>query len=641
MCGIAGIVDIRDRRAVDSALLCRMNDSLEHRGPDGQDRYIEPGAGLAHRRLSIIDIAGGKQPMFNEDNSVCITFNGEIYNFAELRDELEAAGHVFRTRSDTEVIVHGWEEWGEDCVSRFNGMFAFAIWDRNRDCVFLARDRIGIKPLYYSFLPGGWLIFGSELKALLHHPSLRREIDACAVEEYFTFGYIPDPRTILKGVRQLSPGHTLRQRRGESQAEPRRYWDVRFVAGETGDAAAVEAELRERLRLSVQRRLISEVPLGAFLSGGVDSSAVVATMAGLSREPVNTCSIGFDTKGYDESRYARQVADLYATNHREKTVDTDDFGLAQRLADFYDEPFADSSAIPTYRVCELARRHVTVALSGDGGDENFAGYRRHRWHAWEERIRGSLPNSLRSLLFGTAGRIYPKLDWAPQPLRAKSTLEALGRDSLAAYLHTVSILGQNEREGLFAPGFRRELNGYNALEVFRRHAAGADIDDPLSMVQYLDFKTYLPGDILVKVDRASMAHSLEVRVPLLDHEFVEWAATLPSALKLHGREGKYIFKKALQPLLPNDILYRQKMGFAVPIVEWFRGPLREHVRSSLLSDTLADAQIFDRRQLQRLVDQHLSGRRNFAPSIWALLMFAQSCERLFGRRDVSAHADIA
>ncbi|MBT8144920.1 MAG: amidotransferase 1, exosortase A system-associated [Gammaproteobacteria bacterium] len=636
MCGIAGIIDVRTTRTVDAALLQAMNNTLDHRGPDAEGWHIVPGAGLAHRRLSIIDLEGGKQPLFNEDGTVAVTYNGEIYNFAELREELLAAGHQFRTRSDTEVIVHAWEQWGEQCVTRFNGMFAFAIWDQNRDTVFLARDRIGIKPLYYSFLPGGWLIFGSELKALLRHPQLQREIDQQAVADFFTFGYIPDPRTILRNVSQLSPGHTLKQRRGENPAQQRQYWDVVFSGDyEAQSAEALCEELRERLQACVQRRLIAEVPLGAFLSGGVDSSAVVATMAGLSPDPVNTCAIGFDVSGYDESRFASQVAQQYQTNHHHKVVDPDDFGLVHRLADFYDEPFADSSAMPTYRVCELARKHVTVALSGDGGDENFAGYRRHRWHAWEEKIRAPLPGRLRSLLFGTAGRIYPKLDWAPQPLRAKSTLEALGRDSLAAYLHSVSILGQRERDGLFASDFRRQLGGYDSIEVFRRHAAAGAVEDPLSMVQYLDFKTYLPGDILTKVDRASMAHSLEVRVPLLDHEFVEWVATLSSSLKLRGREGKYIFKKALEPMLPSDILYRPKMGFAVPIVEWFRGPLRDHVRESILGESLADAGIFDRQQLQWLVDQHLSGKRNFAPSIWALLMFAQSHERLFGNAEAT------
>lgn len=628
MCGISGMIDLRGRRPIDTGLLTRMNNSLEHRGPDGDGVHVEPGAALAHRRLAIIDLAGGHQPLYNEDRTVSVTYNGEIYNFAALREQLQGHGHRFATRSDTEVIVHAWEQWGERCVERFNGMFAFAIWDANKETVFLARDRIGIKPLYYAYLDDGWLLFGSELKALAMHPRLPRKVDPRAVEEYFTFGYIPDPRTFLEGVSQLSPGHTLTQRRGASRMATRKYWDVSFASQRVEESDELLAELRERLRASVERRLIAEVPLGAFLSGGVDSSAVVATMAGLSNDPVNTCSISFAARGYDESPYAAQIAQQYATRHHERRVDRDDFGLVAQLAAFYDEPFADSSAIPTYRVCELARQHVTVALSGDGGDENFAGYRRHRWHAWEERIRGHLPEWLRGPLFGTAGRLYPKLDWAPQPLRAKTTLQALGRNGLEAYLDSVSILGEQERSGLFSAEFRAELAGYEGIEVFRRHAANSDAEDGLSLVQYLDFKTYLPGDILCKVDRASMANSLEVRVPLLDHTLVEWIARLPSALKLRGREGKYIFKKALEPMLPDSILYRPKMGFAVPIVEWFRGPLRDHVRDVLLGESMADAGIFDRNQVEQLVEQHISGRRNFAPSIWALLMFAHSHARL-------------
>lgn len=630
MCGITGMIDLRGRRPVDRGLLSRMNDSLTHRGPDGDGLHIESGVGLAHRRLAIIDLAGGHQPLFNEDRTVAVTYNGEIYNFQSLRAELEGHGHRFGTRSDTEVIVHAWEQWGERCVERFNGMFAFAVWDANTETVFLARDRIGIKPLYYSYLPDGWLLFGSELKALALHPRLPREVDPQAVEDYFSFGYIPDPRTFLSGVHQLSPGHTLCQRRGASVSSPRRYWDISFENKGQAESEQLYEELRDRLRQAVQRRLIAEVPLGAFLSGGVDSSAVVATMAGLSDAPVNTCSIAFDAAGYDESQYAAEIAQKYKTRHHQKLVDRDDFGLVGELPGFYDEPFADSSAIPTYRVCQLARQHVTVALSGDGGDENFAGYRRHRWHAWEDRIRGPLPAWLRSSLFGTAGRIYPKLDWAPQPLRAKSTLQALGKDSLSAYLHSVSILGDKERHGLFSDSFRRDLGGYRSIEVFRRHAANCDAGDGLSLVQYLDFKTYLPGDILCKVDRASMAHGLEVRVPLLDHTFVEWVAQLPASLKLRGREGKYVFKKALEPMLPDSILYRPKMGFAVPIVKWFRGPLRDHIRESLLGDAMADAGIFEHKQLQRIVEQHISGRRNFAPTIWALLMFAQSYRSLLG-----------
>jgi asparagine synthase (glutamine-hydrolysing) len=621
VCGITGLFDTTSRRAIDQALLERMTTCIAHRGPDGYGYHVEPGVGLGHRRLSIIDLAGGKQPIYNEDGTVAITFNGEIYNFIGLRQELERAGHRFKTRSDTETIVHAWEEWGERCVERLGGMFAFAIWDRNRDTLFLARDRLGKKPLYYALLDDGMLVFASELKALLVHPGVQRELEPRAVEEYFAFGYVPDPRTILRNVFKVAPAQTLLVRRGHGAPQLRDYWDVSFKPVPVSGAAEVQAELVERVRASVRDRLISEVPLGAFLSGGVDSSSIVALMAGLSSEPVNTCSISFGERAYDESAYAALVAERYGTSHRVERVDPDDYDLIDKLVTIYDEPYADSSAMPTYRVCELARRKVTVALSGDGGDENFAGYRRYRWHRNEEQVRSRLPQSLRRLVFGAAGSLYPKLDWAPRPLRAKATLQGLARDSLDAYLHSVSLLPSAARARLFSDEFKRKLQGYGAIEVFRRHASNAPTDHPLSLVQYLDFKTYLPGDILTKVDRASMAHSLEVRVPLLDYELVDWVSGLPAEMKLNGGEGKHVYKKAFEPYLPHDILYRPKMGFAVPLAQWFRGPLRERVRGVVTGERLRSTGIFDQAALERLVDEHQRGVRDHTAVLWALLMF--------------------
>ncbi len=615
---------------MDEALLSRMNETQHHRGPDEGGLHLEPGVGLGHRRLSIIDLAAGHQPLYNEDESVVVVFNGEIYNFATLAQELQACGHRFRTHSDTEVIVHAWEEWGPDCVTRFRGMFAIALWDRNRKTLFLARDRLGIKPLYYAALADGQLIFGSELKSLLAHPQLPRRIDPQAVEEYFALGYVPEPRAILEGVYKLPPGHVLVQRHGAPLAAPQPYWDVAFAPLPVGDEASLQEELLARLKAAVEVRLIAEVPLGAFLSGGVDSSAVVAMMAQLMDEPVNTCAIAFDDPRYDETRFAAQVAERYRTDHRVEEVAADDFDLIDRLAALYDEPFADSSAIPTYRVCELARKRVTVALSGDGGDENFAGYRRHRWHMNEERLRAWLPQGLRGPLFGLLGRVYPKLDWAPRYLRAKSTFQALARDSLAAYLHSVGVVNDTHRQALFSDRLKRELQGYHAIEVFRRHAERAPTDHPLSLIQYLDLKTYLPGDILTKVDRASMAHALEVRVPLLDHHFVDWVSGLPPELKLRGQEGKYIFKKALEPLLPRDVLYRPKMGFAVPIAQWFRGPLRERVRRQLVDGALGDTGLFHMPTVARLVEEHQSGRFEHSAVLWSLLMFESSLRGLMG-----------
>ena len=614
--------DTRSRRDIPRGILVAMNDAVAHRGPDDDGFHFEAGVGLGHRRLSIIDLSTGHQPLYNEDHTVAVVFNGEIYNYQELVVELSARGHHFRTRSDTEVIVHAWEEWGEACVTRFRGMFAFGLWDRNRETLFLARDRLGVKPMYYTILPDGLLLFGSELKALLAHPDLVRVIEPETVEEYFALGYVPEPRTVFRDVFKLPPAHTLAIRRGQAIPATREYWDVRFEADgpAISDADACD-ELVARLRESVRLRMISDVPLGAFLSGGVDSSAVVAMMAGLSSGPVNTCSIAFNEAQFDESVYAQQVADRYATKHRVEHVESDDFDLIDTLARLYDEPYADSSAIPTYRVCQLARKNVTVALSGDGGDETFGGYRRYRFHLMEEKMRSTFPLGMRRPVFGALGRAYPKADWAPRVFRAKSTFEALGRDSVEAYFHTMSLIRSPLRQQLYSAAFRRELAGYDAIEVMRRHAQRAPTDDALAQIQYIDLKTYLVGDINTKVDRASMAHSLEVREPLMDHLLVEWMAKLPSSVKIRNGEQKYLLKKAMEPYLPNEIMYRPKMGFSIPLAQWFRGPLAARVQSALLGPRLADTGCFDHAALKRIVEQHRSGARDHSTPIWTILMF--------------------
>jgi asparagine synthase (glutamine-hydrolysing) len=636
MCGITGLFDTRGRRDVDEVILRRMNDSQVHRGPDEGDVHIEPGLGLGHRRLSIIDVSSGQQPLYNEDRTVCVVFNGEIYNYQELIPELLALGHVFHTRSDTEVIVHAWESWGDRCVERFRGMFAFVLWDRNRETLFMARDRLGVKPLYYAHLPDGTLLFGSELKSILAHGGLRREIDPLAVEEYFALGYVAEPRTIFRQARKLPPATTLVIRRGEPVGEPREYWDVRFTLDNNMGVEDACGQLVEKLRESVRLRMISEVPLGAFLSGGVDSSAVVAMMAGIADEPVNTCSISFSDPAYDEAQFAQKVAERYGTNHHVDRVESDDFDLIDTLAGLYDEPYADSSAIPTYRVCQLARKHVTVALSGDGGDETFGGYRRYKLHLMEERLRGALPPGLREPLFGMLGRVYPKADWAPRMFRAKTTFEALARNSVQAYFHSMSLIRDPERQALYSDSFRRELGGYSAQEVFNRHAARANTDDPLALVQYIDLHTYLVGDINTKVDRASMAHSLEVREPLMDHPLVEWLATLPSSLKMRGQESKFMLKKAMEPHLPAEIMYRPKMGFAVPLARWFRGPLRQRVRDSLLGGPMIESGWFNPAAIRQIVEQHEAGRRDHSTPIWTLLMYDA-----FLRRNAGASAEPA
>jgi asparagine synthase (glutamine-hydrolysing) len=622
MCGITGLFDTRGQRPIDRALLHRMNESQFHRGPVEGDLHLEPGLGFGHRRLSIIALEAGLQPLFNEDDSIALVFNGEIYNYRELRDELIKLGHVFRTPSDSETIVHAYEQWGEACVTHLRGMFAFAIWDRPKQTLFLARDRIGIKPMHYALLPDGMFAFGSELKSLLELPNLPREIDPCAVEDYFAYGYVPEPRTIFAGARKLLPGHTLTLKVGDTALpDSKQYWDVPFTPHQQMTERDMEGELIARLREAVESHLIADVPLGAFLSGGVDSSAIVAMMAGISKEPVNTCSIAFNDPNFDESEYARQVAERYHTRHQCETVDKDDYGLVDTLAGLYDEPYADSSAIPTYRVCQLARKRVTVALSGDGGDENFAGYRRHRMAMGEQRVRSLLPLALRKPVFGLLGAAYPKADWAPRVFRAKTTFEALARDLTEGYFHGVSINNDRVRSQMFSSGFKSRLQGYRAVEVMRGYAKNAPTDDPLSLIQYLDMKTYLPGDILTKVDRASMAHALEVRVPLLDHQFVEWVSGLPSSCKLRNGEGKHIFKKALQPYLSDDILYRKKMGFSIPLAAWLRGPLAGAMKQAVLNPALLGTGIFNEQYLKQMVDEHQSSMKDHSTTLWSVLMF--------------------
>ena len=622
MCGISGLFDTLGTRDFARDLATRINNIQAHRGPDEDDVYLEPGLALGHRRLSVIDLATGKQPLFNEDGSVGIVFNGEIYNYRELVPELKALGYHFSTRSDTEVIVHAWQAWGEACLHRLRGMFAFALWDRKQQTLFLARDRMGVKPMHYAWLPDGSFIFGSELKVLTAHPGFARDIDPLAVEDYFSFGYVPDPRCIYRNAHKLPAAHALTLRRGDAErAVPQPYWDVHFTHDNPISQADAEAELRDRVRESVRLRMVADVPLGAFLSGGVDSSAVVATMAGLSSTPVHTCAIGFDDPRFNESAFAQMVADRYHTDHRLEVVKGDDFDLIDTLAWLYDEPFADSSALPTYRVCQMARKHVTVALSGDGGDESLGGYRRYRMHLGEERVRNLLPHGLRRPLFGALGQVYPKADWAPRPLRAKTTFQAMAMDSVQAYHHSMSHLRADQRKALFSPTFQRSLGGYSALEVFRQHAQNAQTDDPLALIQYLDYKTWLIGDINTKVDRASMAHSLEVREPLMDHMLVEWLATLPSSLKIHAGEGKYVLKKAFEPLLPHDVLYRPKMGFSVPLASWLGGPLKQRMQESVLSPRMCDSGYFNTATLEALIKEHLGGHHDHSTALWMLIMF--------------------
>lgn len=630
MCGIAGIFHLDTPKPVDPARVTMMTDVLAHRGPDGSGVWTAPGVGLGHRRLSIIDLGGGAQPMISEDGRIAVTYNGEIYNFAELRTELQALGHLFRTDSDTEVILHGWRQWGAQCLQRFHGMFAFALFDSGRQCLFLARDRLGVKPLHHARLSDGSLIFASELKGLLAHPLLRRAPDVRAVEDFLGLGYVPDDSCIVAGVEKLPAGHYLLLERGKGMAAPICWWDVDFSRRASGSARALEEELTERLRQAVRSRMVADVPLGAFLSGGVDSSSVVALMAEASTQAVKTCSIGFDQADLDETRHADQVAARFATDHRKRIVAADDFALADRLADAFDEPFADASALPTYRVCELARETVTVALSGDGADEAFAGYRRHRFQHAEERMRGFLPGALRTHILGGLGAIYPKADWAPRPLRAKSTLLGLARSGEEAYALAVGVTTPALRQRLYADETRRLLDGHRAEARIEAAMRGAPAREPLDRAQYADLKIWLPGDILTKVDRTSMAVSLEAREPLLDHRLIEFAASLPVSMRLRGGEGKWLMKRAMRRYLPDDILYRRKMGFVTPISAWFRGALSSEAERIARGAALAETGWFDRVALENIVRAHLSGRSDHGRLLWQLMMLDKSLTRLFG-----------
>lgn len=621
MCGIAGIFDLAHRRECDREILNRMGEVQRHRGPDDSGAYVEPGLGLVHRRLSVIDRQRGGQPFLTRDSAVVVVHNGEVFNFRELRRELEVLGYTFRTDSDTEVIASAWQAWGEDCVGRLRGMFAFALWDCSSGTLFIARDRLGIKPLFYAVSESGHLVFGSELKALKVSGQLSLKLDTSAVEDYFAFGYIPDPKTIYRGVSKLPPGYHMTWRRGDSQGRLKQYWDIPFQVSAQLSEADAQQQLLERLSEAVTAALVADVPVGAFLSGGLDSSAVVSMMAKQTGEPINTCCIAFDDPRFDETQHAQAVACRYGTLHHSEQFLFDDPQLIDRLTACYDEPFADSSALPTLQVSALARRHVTVALSGDGGDELFAGYRRYRLHALENRVRGWLPTRLRDPVFRALGALYPKADWAPRSLRAKATLEALSLDGLEAYFHGVAITRPSLRASLWSPTFRSELQSYSAIEVIRQHAERSPTSHPLSIMQYIDMKTYLPGDILTKVDRASMFHGLEVRIPLLDHGLVEWASSLPPHLKLRRSQGKYLLKKALTDHLPSDVLARKKMGFSVPLANWLRGPLREKSRAAILGPVVAESGLFDMEVLKCLIDQHQSGLSDHSACLWSLMMF--------------------
>lgn len=628
MCGIAGIFHCGTPKPVDPRRVERMTDAMLHRGPDGGDVWTDHGVGLGHRRLSIIDIAGSPQPMHSIDGRCVLVFNGEIYNYRELRRELKEVGAQFRTDGDSEAILAAWQQWGPDCLSRLDGMFAFAIYDRADKTLFLARDRFGVKPLFMAHLSDGSLAFASELKGLLAHPLLRREVDPLAVEDYLTWGYVPDHRSILKGVEKLPAGHYRLLRHDQSPAAPVQWWDIDFSRRHKGSTTDLSAQLLHLMREGVESRMVADVPLGAFLSGGVDSSSVVALMAEASREPVNTCSIGFDVAALDETSYARRIAEQFGTNHRERIVDPNDFGAVDLLAGMFDEPFADASALPTWRVCQLARENVTVALSGDGADEAFAGYRRQVFHAREEQVRSIFPRALRQPVFGTLGKLWPKADWAPQVFRAKSTFQALGASGEEGYARALSVTPPELRALLYTEAMQHQLGEYRAEQPFIAMMQGAPARSGLDRAQYVDLKFWMPGDILTKVDRTSMAVSLEAREPLLNHRLVEFGAGLPHSARIKGRQGKWLLKHTMQRMLPHDVLYRPKQGFVTPISEWLRGPLQSEALGVANSGVLGETGWFSTSHLKYLAEQHIAGRSDQARLLWQLMMLDRSLRHL-------------
>jgi asparagine synthase (glutamine-hydrolysing) len=625
MCGIAGIFHLGTPKPVDPARVMGMTDAMVHRGPDGGGVWTARGVGLGHRRLSIIDLGGGAQPMLSADEQIVVVFNGEIYNFAEVRRELEVRGAVFRTGSDTEVLIHGWRAWGPELLSRLNGMFAFALLDVARQCLFLARDRLGVKPLHYVSLADGSIAFASELKGLLANPAVRRELNPQSIEDFFALGYVPDDTCWIDGVRKLPAASFLLLERGKALPTPCSWWDVDFSQRAKGSVADLEAEMRHHLREAVTSRMVADVPLGAFLSGGVDSSSVVAFMAEASTQPVQTCSIGFDSAAHDETRYAAEIAKRFACDHRSRIVASDDYAAAGAVARMFDEPFADASALATWRVSQLARETVTVALSGDGADEIFAGYRRYKFQHAEERVRSFVPQAWRAPVFGGLARAYPKADWAPQVFRAKSTFGALALGGSEAYARAVGVTPPEERAALFSASFTRSLQGHRAEDRYVAAMAGAPARDALDRAQYADLKIWLPGDILTKVDRTSMAVSLEAREPLLDHRLVEFAATLPVSMRLRRGEGKWLMKRTMRGVLPDDILYRRKMGFVTPVSAWFRGPLSGEARRLA---GLADTGWFERATLERIAADHIAGKRDHGRLLWQLAMFEKALAQL-------------
>ncbi|MEW6096778.1 MAG: asparagine synthase (glutamine-hydrolyzing) [bacterium] len=613
MCGICGIYNFDPQQKVDSKLLKRMCDVVKHRGPDDEGIYINNNIGLGHRRLSIIDLAQGHQPMYNEDKNICVVFNGEIYNYMPLRNELIDKGHIFTTNSDTEVIVHLYEEKGEEFAGCLRGMFALGLWDEKREKLILARDRLGKKPVHY-FRDKEKFIFASEIKSILEDKEIKREINYDAIDDFFAFLCVPAPKTIFKGIYKLPPAHLLICT--PDQFSIREYWDFNFGNTQKLKEEYYKENLIQLLTDAVKCRLMSEVPLGAFLSGGIDSSCVVAIMSQLSEKPVITSSIGFDERAFDELKFAQVVSSQFKTNHHEHVVRPNALEILSKLVYHFDEPFADSSAIPTYYVSKMAKEEVTVALSGDGGDEFFAGYNSYRYHISQDRIRRMLPTFIKRYI------LKPMLNRYPKSWRARKYLTSISSSFEESLIRSKFACDYSMKQELYTHEFKSQLANYDPSIVLEPYLKRSKEWDILSRAQYIDAKTYLPDDILVKVDRMSMAVSLEVRAPFLDHELIEFVSTIPPNLRLKGGISKYILKKAMEGLIPSEILRRGKKGFSVPLNIWLKKDLKSMVEEVLLVPKAFKRGYFNPEYVQRMWhDYQQNGTKESATQLWCLLMF--------------------
>lgn len=623
MCGIVGLYNFNNK-PVDEILLAGMRDTLAHRGPDGAGFYISPDkkAGLGHRRLSIIDLSQkADQPMSNEDGTVWIVFNGEIYNFQELRPDLEKRGHRFKSNSDTEVIIHLYEEYKEKCLDFLRGMFAFAIWDEREQKLFLARDRVGKKPLKY-FIGPDFIVFASELKAILKHPEVHKEPDLEAIYQYLTFQYVPHPMTGFVGIKKLSPAtYLIIDKNGN--IEEKRYWRLDYTEKLDLSEEEWKKKIIEELEEAVKLRMISDVPLGAFLSGGVDSSAIVALMSKFSAKPVKTFSIGFEEEAYNELPYARKIAKLFNTDHHEFIVKPDAIEILPKLAYHYEEPYADSSAIPTFYLAELTKKYVTVALNGDGGDENFAGYDRYDYHKANIYYQ-KMPLFLKNIIFfGTS--LFSSFGGNDMK-RIARFVSVIGKDPEETYLNYICYFNEIQKREVLNKNFN---SNYSSEKLLKEKFNDSGVKNWLDRVLYADFNSYLPDALMPKVDIASMANSLESRSPFLDYRFLEFTAKIPPHLKIKKGIKKYIFKKALKSILPQDIIARNKMGFGVPLAKWFRSDLRDYVYDVLVKKQSKNSGFLNKEKIKEILDLHSSGKENFANHIFALLMLELWFQKYF------------